>query len=266
MARKQRWKEHFEEILNRPIPDDPVTHVEIDPIINEISNDSTIKYILILRNIIEQVVKWQATLYITFVDFKKAFDSMHRESLWKIMESYGIPRKIIHMVQMLYEDSKYAVLDEGKESECIKVKTGVKQGNVMSGFIFLMVVDWMMRNTKTEHKTGMKWNFTSKPGLIRWPYVASNQDILTKTKLKTIGTEVKIRRWKWVGHILRMDKNSRCETALTWTHEGRRKVGRPKTTWRSTVENERRILGWNSWNEPRRVAADRASWRRCTSA
>ena len=63
-----------------------------------------------------------------------------------------------------------------------------------------------------------------------------------------------------------MDKNSKCETALTWMPEGRRKVGRPKTTWRSTIENERRILGWNSWNKARRVAADRASWRRCTSA
>ena len=39
LARRKRWKEHFEEILNRPIPDDPVTDVEIDPIINEISTD-----------------------------------------------------------------------------------------------------------------------------------------------------------------------------------------------------------------------------------
>ena len=37
------WKEHFEEIPNRPIPDDPVTDVEIDPIINEISTDPIIK-------------------------------------------------------------------------------------------------------------------------------------------------------------------------------------------------------------------------------
>ena len=101
---------------------------------------------------------------------------------------------------------------------------------------------------------------------IRWPYVVSNRHILAKTKLKTICTEVKLRRWKWVGHILRMDKNSKCETALTWTPEGRRKVGRPKTTWRSTIKNERRIQGWSSWNEARCVAADKASWMSCTSA
>ena len=65
---------------------------------------------------------------------------------------------------------------------------------------------------------------------IRWPYIVANRDILAKTKFKTISTEVKLRRWKLVGHILRMDKNSKRETALTWTPEGRIKVGRPKTT------------------------------------
>ena len=58
----------------------------------------TVDHIFILQNIIEQVVELQATLYITFVDFKKEFDSVHQESLWKIMESYGILCKIIHMV------------------------------------------------------------------------------------------------------------------------------------------------------------------------
>ena len=98
-------------------------------------------------------MEWQATLCITFVDFEKTFDSVHQESLWKIMESYGIPCKIIHMVQMLYEDSECAVLDEGEEFEWFKVKTGVNQGDVMSGFIFLIVVDWIMTQQQ-ETKQG----------------------------------------------------------------------------------------------------------------
>ena len=52
------------------------------------SGSGTVEHIFILRNIIEQMVEWQATLYITFVDFEKAFDSVHRESLCTIMESY----------------------------------------------------------------------------------------------------------------------------------------------------------------------------------
>ena len=33
-----------------------------------------------LRNIIEQRHEWQRGLYINFIDFQKAFDSVHRES------------------------------------------------------------------------------------------------------------------------------------------------------------------------------------------
>ena len=68
------------------------------------------------------------------------------------MASYGIQDKLIRMVKILYEGSKCAVLDEGIESKWFKVKTGAKQGDVMSGFIFLLVVDWIMRRT-TEMET-----------------------------------------------------------------------------------------------------------------
>ncbi|XP_012943709.1 uncharacterized protein LOC101861615 [Aplysia californica] len=44
--------------------------------------------IFALRNIIEQCTEWQRQLYVNFVDFEKAFDSVHRESLWYILRFY----------------------------------------------------------------------------------------------------------------------------------------------------------------------------------
>ena len=82
---------------------------------------NTTEQIFTLRNIIEQSIEWQASLYVNFVDFEKAFDSVHQESLWKIMQAYGIPQKIITMIRLLYEDAECAVL-EGKESLWFKVK------------------------------------------------------------------------------------------------------------------------------------------------
>ena len=86
------------------------------------------------------------------------------------MESYGIPRKIIHMIKMLYEDSEGVMLDKCEESEWFKVKTRVKQGDVISGFIFLMIVDWIMRNTTAGNKTDKMelHDKTRGPGLCRW--------------------------------------------------------------------------------------------------
>ena len=43
------------------------------------------------RKITEQCTEWQRQLYINFVDFEKTFDSIHRDSLWRILRAYGIP-------------------------------------------------------------------------------------------------------------------------------------------------------------------------------
>ena len=40
---------------------------------------------------------------INFEDFEKAFDSIHRESLWKTLRHYGIPQKLIYIIQSLWE-------------------------------------------------------------------------------------------------------------------------------------------------------------------
>ena len=50
-----------------------------------------IDHIFTLRNIIEQSTEWQRTLFVNFEDFVKAFDSVHRHSLWKLLQAYGIP-------------------------------------------------------------------------------------------------------------------------------------------------------------------------------
>ena len=81
-----------------------------------------------------------------------------------------------------------------------------------------------------------------------------------------LSKEVKQRRWKIIGHILRQDRRNDCNTAMTWTPEGKRKKGRPKTTWRGTVERERKETGWQSWEEARATTANREKWKHSVEA
>ena len=124
-------------------------------------NKSAIDKIFILRNIMEQVNEWQATFYAHFVDFEKAFDSVHRKGLWRIMKAYSITYKLIRMVKIMYDDFECPVWEEGEQTRWFKIATGVKQGCVMSGFLFLLTVDWTMRRTTERHRNGIRWNFTS---------------------------------------------------------------------------------------------------------
>ena len=78
--------------------------------------------------------------------------------------------------------------------------------------------------------------------------------------------EVKRRRWRFLGHVLRMPREHHCVTALTWTPMSKRKVGRTKTTWCHTVEKERTMAGWKSWEEARALAKDRDKWKESSAA
>jgi len=126
------------------------------------SGRGTTEQIFILRNILEQVNEWQATLYINFVDFEKSYDSVHRNGLWMIMNQYGIPQKIINIVTGLYDGFECAVVKEDATSEWFELTTGVKQGCTIPGFLFLLIIDSVMRNTVKEEGAGLRWKFTSK--------------------------------------------------------------------------------------------------------
>ena len=95
------------------------------------------------------------------MDFEKAFDSVHRESLWNIMRSYGIPCEIVRVISDKYEDFECAVIDGSETSDWFKIKSGVKQGCVMSGFLFLLALDWIMRKATADKRRGIWWKFTT---------------------------------------------------------------------------------------------------------
>ena len=71
------------------------------------------------------------------------------------------------------------------------------------------------------------------------PMCATNKEVRRRAGIReTIRDQVARRRWTWLGHVLRMDYHSHSRLALTWVSEGKRKRGRPRETWRRTVERE----------------------------
>ena len=117
--------------------------------------------IFALKNIIEQCVEWNAPLHINFIDFRKAFDSLHHDTLWKITRAYGIPPKIVSLMGLFYRQFECSVIVNGKPSECFTVESGVRQGCAMSPILFLMAIDWVMRKTTADKPRGIQWTLFS---------------------------------------------------------------------------------------------------------
>lgn len=93
-----------------------------------------------------------------------------------------------------------------------------------------------------------------------WPRIISNDELLRRTKQKRVGEDIRLRKWRWIGHTLRR-KNSIAREALEWNPQGQRRIGRPRKTWRSSVLEEAKRHG-HSWATLKEMAADRERWRR----
>jgi hypothetical protein len=107
---------------------------------------------------LEQSAEWQITLYLTFIDFKKPFDTLNRRVMWKTLSEYDIPPKILNLIKEMYEGFRCKVLHEGKLTENFIINTGVWQGCILSPVIFLLVLDRVMRKTVGGKKRGILWN------------------------------------------------------------------------------------------------------------
>ena len=58
--------------------------------------------ILTLCYVLEGVKSKNLPAVLTFIDFQKAFDSIHRGKLMEILKAYGVPEEIVKAIEVLY--------------------------------------------------------------------------------------------------------------------------------------------------------------------
>lgn len=105
----------------------------------------TASQILALRRIIEEARIHQADLVCVFVDFSKAFDSVARDALPLVLSAYHVPQRLVAAVMALYDDTKAAVVTPDGLSDKFGTSSGVLQGDTLAPFLFVLVLDWVLR-------------------------------------------------------------------------------------------------------------------------
>ena len=113
-----------------------------------------------IRRILEQYQKKNIPTVMAFTDFKKAFDLISRDTMWRIRRYYGIPEKIVNIIKCLYEGSTSAVRVDGSLSKGFLITTGVLQGETLASFLLIIVLDYVLRNTEatTDLQTHIQMN------------------------------------------------------------------------------------------------------------
>ena len=98
----------------------------------------------------EKAKEFQKSIYVCFIDYAKAFNSVNHNKRWTILKEMGIPDHLICLLRNLYADQE-AIIRTGHGT------TGVRQGCILSPCLFNLYAEYIMRNAGLEEtQAGIK--------------------------------------------------------------------------------------------------------------
>lgn len=98
-----------------------------------------------LRIITEQSTEFSITLYLLSIDFRRTFDTLKHEAIWRCLHEIGVTFKIINIVKEMYNNSICKVMHRGKTSSSMQIKNGLRQGCVLFPLLFNIVLNSVLR-------------------------------------------------------------------------------------------------------------------------
>ena len=103
-----------------------------------------------IRWIIEKARKFQKDIYFCFIDYAKAFDCVDHNKLWKILEEMGIPDHLTCLLRNLYAGQEATVRTGHGTTDWFQIRNGVRQGCILSPYLFNLYTEDIMRNAGLE--------------------------------------------------------------------------------------------------------------------
>ena len=118
---------------------------------------STIDHIFSLYAMIKKQFTKDRKLYVCFVDYRKAFDSVNREALFNILERNGISGDYLLAIKSIYKSVLASVKKDGNLSDYFECPSGLKQGCLLSPKLFTIFMTEISKKLNQDGIHGIQF-------------------------------------------------------------------------------------------------------------
>ena len=94
--------------------------------------------------------EFQKNIYFCFIDYAKAFDCVDHNKLWKILQEMGIPEHLTCLLRNLDAGQEATVRTGHGTTDWFQIGKGVRQGCILSPYLFNFYAEYIMRNAGLE--------------------------------------------------------------------------------------------------------------------
>ncbi|KAL4154026.1 hypothetical protein QTP88_001859 [Uroleucon formosanum] len=122
---------------------------------------STTDQMFIIIQLYQKSWEFDKEIHTLFVDFKKAYDSIHRESLLNIMKEFHFPQKLVNLVSISVMETSIRVKIGNSITEPATVNSGLRQGDSLSPILFNVALEKVIREMKIGPNKGIRLQNTS---------------------------------------------------------------------------------------------------------
>ena len=105
----------------------------------------TEEHVFTLQQLARERARKRQQTYLLFVDFAKAYDTVHLGALWSVLEHQGIPLQLIALLRDWSSKRTTRVRVNGALSEPFFMSKGVPQGDPLSCLLFDLYIDSLSR-------------------------------------------------------------------------------------------------------------------------
>ena len=109
---------------------------------------STLDHLSTLTSLTETRKSMKKDIFVAFIDFSKAYDSIPRDKLWSKLKQMGLCGRLYNVLISLYKTVKSCVRINGISTDFFDVKCGLKQDRWLSPLLFNLYIDDLIRHKK----------------------------------------------------------------------------------------------------------------------